>query len=194
MDCRLVVTLGGAEGESYSLRDGVTSVGRDTDNDIQMMTDRVSRHHARFTNLSAVCRLADLNSTNGTLINGRKITSYDLKNGDEVTIGELVMRFEETSGWDSESRSSSTQRHYSERSQMATVMLERRSEPIRPHMPGLPGEKKEIVNPFRLKSKDAPAQIPEKEKVTMAEKAKTQPISVGGFLRMKQNLKDDKNP
>jgi predicted component of type VI protein secretion system len=190
MDCRLTVTLGGAEGETYSLRDGVTSVGRDTDNDIQLMTDRVSRHHARFTNLSAVCRLEDLNSTNGTLVNGRKITSYDLKSGDEVTIGELVMRFEETSGWDSESRSSTTQRHYTERSQMATVMLERRSESPTP-MP-VPGEKKEIVNPFRLKSKDAPAQIPEKEKVTMAEKAKTQPINVGGFLRMKQNLKDDK--
>jgi pSer/pThr/pTyr-binding forkhead associated (FHA) protein len=134
--------------------------------------------------------LEDLNSTNGTLVNGRKITSYDLKNGDEVTIGELVMRFEETSGWDSESRGSSQQRQYSERSQMATVMLERRSEFSGPK----PGEKKDVVSPFRLKSKDAPAQIPEKEKVTMAEKAKTQPISVGGFLRMKQNLKDDKKP
>jgi predicted component of type VI protein secretion system len=190
MDCKLVVTLGGAEGETYSLRDGVTSVGRDTDNQIQLMSDRVSRHHAKFTNLSVICRLEDLNSTNGTLVNGRKITSYDLKNGDEVTIGELVMRFEETSGWDSESRGSSQQRQYSERSQMATVMLERRSELIRP----LPGEKKEIVSPFRLKSKDAPVHTSDKVPVTIAEKAKTQPINVSGFLRMKQNLKDDKAP
>ena len=172
MDCRLVVTLGGVEGETYTLREGMMSVGRDSDNEIQFLTDRISRHHARFINLSAICRVEDLNSTNGTFINGKKITSYDLRNGDEVTIGNLVLRFEETTGWDGEGQGS-PQRQYSERSQMATVMVERRSESA------LPGAAKDKVSPLKMKTKSATAPAQRKIESPLPEKSKTQPISIG---------------
>jgi predicted component of type VI protein secretion system len=189
MDCRLIVMLGGAEGETYTLREGTVTVGRDTDNDIQFMSERVSRHHARFQNLSAVCRIEDLDTTNGTFVNGRKITSYDLKQGDQITIGDMVLRFEEASAWDGDGQTGSVQREYSERSRTATVMVERRPEGL-----GVFVKPKETVSPLHLKSGVAAAEakktvqpVPE----LAIGKAKTQPIGGGGgLLRLKTTPKE----
>jgi predicted component of type VI protein secretion system len=192
MDCKLIVMLGGVEGETYALREGTITVGRDTDNDIQFISDRVSRRHAKFTNLSAACRIEDLDTTNGTFVNGRKITSYDLKQGDQITIGDMVLRFDEASAWEGDGQIGSAQREYSERSHMATVMVEKRPEE------DTPIARKESVSPFRLKSAVVPTEAkPTAQAVSPArqemakEKAKTQPISgLGGLLRLKTAAKD----
>lgn len=189
MDCKLIVMLGGAEGETYTLREGAIAVGRDTDNDIQFMSDRVSRHHARFQNLSAACRIEDLNTTNGTFVNGRKITSYDLKQGDQITIGDMVLRFEESSAWDGDGQAGAAQREYSERSHMDTVMVERRSEGMGTFL-----KQKDSASPFRLKSEIATTEAKKTAQpiaVATIEKTKTQPIGgIGGLLHLKTTAKN----
>ena len=77
------------------LREGVTSVGRDSDNDLQLMSEFVSRHHAKLNTTQSVCEVEDLDSANSTFVNGEKVTVYQLNNGDEICFGDFVFRFEE---------------------------------------------------------------------------------------------------
>ena len=82
--------LGGPRsGEEVLIRKSVTTVGRALDNDIVLESGEVSRHHARFEHAGDQMRLVDLNSTNGTRVNGRTIQSHPVRAGDEVTFGTL---------------------------------------------------------------------------------------------------------
>ena len=94
MDCRLVHVSSGSE-EMFTLREGVTTIGRDVDNDIQLLGQGASRHHAQIMNLPGVCQLQDLNSANGTCVNGVRITAKALTNGCEIRFAEEVFRYEE---------------------------------------------------------------------------------------------------
>jgi chromosome segregation ATPase len=70
-----------------------TSVGRTPDNDLQIDAKFISRHHAVILAGPAHTIIEDLNSTNGVLVNGRRITRQTLKDGDSVVIGKTVFRF-----------------------------------------------------------------------------------------------------
>jgi hypothetical protein len=70
-----------------------TSVGRTPDNDLQIDAKFISRHHAVILAGPAHTIIEDLNSTNGVLVNGRRITRQTLKDGDAVMIGKTVFRF-----------------------------------------------------------------------------------------------------
>jgi chromosome segregation ATPase len=70
-----------------------TSVGRTPDNDLQIDAKYISRHHAVILAGPAHTIIEDLNSTNGVLVNGRRITRQTLKDGDAVVIGKTVFRF-----------------------------------------------------------------------------------------------------
>jgi pSer/pThr/pTyr-binding forkhead associated (FHA) protein len=76
--------------ESYVLEDGLT-VGRDLDNGITIADPFLSGRHAMFMNKDGSYLLQDLNSTNGTLVNGLKLADMPvkLKDGDRVHIGRL---------------------------------------------------------------------------------------------------------
>jgi len=63
-------------------------IGRDADNDIPLKADYVSRHHAQVTVEQGACWIADLNSTNGTFVNGRRIKKRILRDGDTIQIGQ----------------------------------------------------------------------------------------------------------
>ena len=73
-------------------------LGRGLDTDILMMDDGASRHHARFERHELGFSIIDLGSGNGTYVNGRKIQSFDLFDGDVIVIGKTKIRFE-TVGW-----------------------------------------------------------------------------------------------
>jgi len=62
-------------------------IGRDPDNDIPIKAEYVSRHHAQVTVEQGACWIADLNSTNGTFVNGRRIKKRILRDGDVIQIG-----------------------------------------------------------------------------------------------------------
>ncbi len=90
----LIVVQGGLPGAMHRLEDGPTSIGRSPENSIQLVEETVSRHHARiepdpWSDPSAV-RLVDLGSTNGTLVNGKRLAkgqSTLLADGDRVQFG-----------------------------------------------------------------------------------------------------------
>ncbi len=75
-------------------------LGRALEADVRINDTKVSRQHARITALSDPRNptpnylLTDLQSVNGTLLNGEKITQETLQNGDKITIGEHILRFE----------------------------------------------------------------------------------------------------
>jgi hypothetical protein len=87
---RLKFVSGTQAGQEFVIRKAVTTVGRALDNDIVLESGDVSRHHARFEFADDALRLVDLNSTNGTRINGKSVrTLSTVRTGDEVTFGTL---------------------------------------------------------------------------------------------------------
>lgn len=70
-----------------------TGIGRTPDNDIQIDVTYVSRHHAVLLCSAHHCIIEDLNSMNGVLINGRKVSRHSLRDGDAVTIGRSIFVF-----------------------------------------------------------------------------------------------------
>ena len=70
-----------------------TTLGRTPDNDIRIDEDFISRHHAVLLLAGASTVVEDLNSTNGTYVNGDRINRRTLKEGDLVTLGKTEFRF-----------------------------------------------------------------------------------------------------
>jgi pSer/pThr/pTyr-binding forkhead associated (FHA) protein len=62
-------------------------IGRDPGNDIQIDNEAVSREHARIIRGPNYYLIEDLNSTNGTFVNGKKINKKFLQEVDEISIG-----------------------------------------------------------------------------------------------------------
>jgi hypothetical protein len=92
---RLVAIEGSLEGQTFPVERGLT-LGREKHNDVNMPQNRqASRDHAKvWEEAPKRYAVADLGSTNGTLVNGHKVTRVSLADGDEVRIGESVFRFE----------------------------------------------------------------------------------------------------
>jgi pSer/pThr/pTyr-binding forkhead associated (FHA) protein len=69
-------------------------LGRDADNDLTLPDKKVSRHHAILRQQGVVYRIIDLDSGNGTFVNGKRITDPTvLRNGDIVLIGDTKLIF-----------------------------------------------------------------------------------------------------
>lgn len=66
-----------------------TRIGRHGAIDIKLLDPKVSRQHADITVEGSTCRIIDLDSSNGTFVNGRRLTgSAELKHGDAIKIGD----------------------------------------------------------------------------------------------------------
>ena len=65
------------------------TIGRQPDNDIVLPTGYVSGHHGRLEQREGTWNYTDLDSTNGTFVNGERVTQVELKNGDIIRIGDL---------------------------------------------------------------------------------------------------------
>ena len=66
-------------------------VGRGTDNEIVLRDERVSRHHGQFTSRHGVMVYTDLDSTNGSLVNGARVREAGLGVGDTVRLGRATL-------------------------------------------------------------------------------------------------------
>ncbi len=73
--------------QSFMLRKRTTSIGRSTSNDIVIEIPEVSRHHARIEYGQGQFRIVDLGSTNGTTVNGRRVTNATIEDHDEIMLG-----------------------------------------------------------------------------------------------------------
>jgi general secretion pathway protein A len=82
----IIATDGQASGE-LPLRMGRTVVGRTSDNDLQIDSRFVSRHHCQIVTTRDSCVIEDLNSTNGILVKSKRVRHHNLNDGDVVTIG-----------------------------------------------------------------------------------------------------------
>lgn len=70
-----------------------TTIGRTPDNDLQLDTKFISRHHAVILAGPVQTIIEDLGSTNGVLVNDRRIQRRALKDGDRVVVGKTAFRF-----------------------------------------------------------------------------------------------------
>jgi pSer/pThr/pTyr-binding forkhead associated (FHA) protein len=69
------------------------TIGRLPDNDVRIDNPAVSGHHSLIINILNDSFLEDLNSTNGTYVNGKLIKKHALQTGDVITIGHHQLRF-----------------------------------------------------------------------------------------------------
>ncbi len=83
------------DGAVFSIKD-VATIGRAPDSNIVVNERSVSRHHARIFHESGHYWLKDLDSANGTMLNGKKIKLQMLGNNDKITFGEAKAFFRTT--------------------------------------------------------------------------------------------------
>lgn len=91
---RLVLLSEGFTGRTYELKTDKTTVGRVADNTFEIPEQSVSSHHCEILLRGGDIIVHDLNSTNGTFINGEKISEAVLKPGQILRLGSLEMRLE----------------------------------------------------------------------------------------------------
>jgi pSer/pThr/pTyr-binding forkhead associated (FHA) protein len=90
----LVIGSGGVTGTRLELEHNVTTFGRSRDSGIVLDDVSVSRHHGVFTRTaSGRVNVRDLNSLNGTYVNGVRVDETTLRNGDELRIGKFKLIF-----------------------------------------------------------------------------------------------------
>ncbi len=72
---------------------GVTHIGRGLAADLRLDEDSVSRRHAILVYRRNGSRILDDRSSNGTFVNGRRVTQADLRDGDVLVLGRVVLRY-----------------------------------------------------------------------------------------------------
>ena len=90
---KVIITDGPGAGEEYLLERAVIA-GRLPSNGIPLKDKKSSREHAKIYQQGQDYAIVDLNSSNGTIVNGQKVTKRVLKDGDEIVIGTVTMRYE----------------------------------------------------------------------------------------------------
>lgn len=93
-----LVLQGADQGASYQLDPldqglGEVGIGRGAGNAIRLHDTEASRSHAKITLSGGTYVLTDLNSSNGTFVNGKAIRSRELRSGDQVQFGRTVLLF-----------------------------------------------------------------------------------------------------
>ena len=90
---RLILSLDSQLLAEYNMSKERYTIGRLPDNDVRIDNPAVSGHHSVIINILNDSFLEDLNSTNGTYVNGKLIKKHALQHGDVITIGHHQLRF-----------------------------------------------------------------------------------------------------
>jgi len=90
---RLFLSLDNQVLAEYNMTKERYTIGRLPDNDVRIDNPAVSGHHSLIINILNDSFLEDLNSTNGTYVNGKLIKKHALQHGDVITIGHHQLRF-----------------------------------------------------------------------------------------------------
>ncbi len=163
---RLILSLEGQVLAEYNMNKERYTIGRLPDNDIRIDNAAVSGHHSLIINILNDSFLEDLNSTNGTYVNGKLIKKHALQNGDVITVGHHQLRFADSQAAEQEPDEFEKTMIITPGSAMATKAAQKASD-VLPHRPP----------PAALKA-DAPVALP---------KAKLQVLS-GAFAGRELDL------
>ena len=90
---RLILSMDGLVLKEIPLTMERLTIGRRPQNDIQIDNLAISGEHAAITTILDDSFLEDLNSTNGTLVNGQPVQRHALKNGDVIELGKYKLKF-----------------------------------------------------------------------------------------------------
>ncbi len=90
---RLIVTSGQAREAEFEFDGGAAVLGRAEECQVQVVDARCSRQHALITAEEGGWFLEDLGSSNGTEVNGRRVSKVELRNGDTITVGDCELVF-----------------------------------------------------------------------------------------------------
>jgi pSer/pThr/pTyr-binding forkhead associated (FHA) protein len=81
------------DGRTFDVTKRRTVIGRSKECDVQLSDANVSRRHAELRQEGATYWIVDLDSTNGTDVNGRRLKRAKLENGDRITVGSTDLVF-----------------------------------------------------------------------------------------------------
>jgi len=92
MDVNLVLLTQDGKRKDFRLPSSVTVIGRRQDCDLCIPLMNVSRRHCEINQDEGKLRLRDLDSRNGTFVNGTKVHESELNDGDQILIGPLEFK------------------------------------------------------------------------------------------------------
>lgn len=123
MKCELILVSAGRE-TVYPLDEGTVVIGRDAGSDVQVVSQLVSRRHAKLTVSAEDGVIEDLGSSNGTLVNGKTVSRQKLRDGDEIKIGDCVLTFR-VCGEKGGAKDGFVARQYSDKSLYTTAKMKK---------------------------------------------------------------------
>ena len=85
---RILLASGGTTLLERELRPGRLVIGRTPDNDLQIDSKFISRHHCQIVTQPHSCLIEDLNSTNGIYVKSKRVRRHNLNDGDVVLVGQ----------------------------------------------------------------------------------------------------------
>lgn len=91
---KLHIISGPDKGQSFDLKNGIICIGRSPDNDIQIEDESVSRNHLKIRREGNKYFIEDLESANGTYIDGKQIspnTEFEVKEGLPISVGMITI-------------------------------------------------------------------------------------------------------
>ena len=89
----LLCKSGPQAGMSFSVVEGVSTLGRDVSSDVQISDSAVSRKHATLSVRSGKLTINDEGSRGGTFVNGQRMSGTKLTNDDSITLGNVRLTF-----------------------------------------------------------------------------------------------------
>jgi general secretion pathway protein A len=85
---RILLACAGKTVMERELKPGRLVIGRTPDNDLQIDSKFISRHHCQIVTQADACLIEDLNSTNGIYVQSKRVRRYNLNDGDVVQVGQ----------------------------------------------------------------------------------------------------------
>src|SRR5580698_1283160 len=85
---RILLACAGKTVMERELKPGRLVIGRTPDNDLQIDSKFISRHHCQIVTQTDACLIEDLNSTNGIYVQSKRVRRYNLNDGDVVQVGQ----------------------------------------------------------------------------------------------------------
>lgn len=86
-EIRLIVTKGQQKGQTLKIVSAFATIGSDSNNDITVPDDKVSKHHARFQYRKGTLTVTDANSLYGTYLNGERAETASCADGSLLRLG-----------------------------------------------------------------------------------------------------------